>query len=64
MKLWEYSIAWRYSSENWEVGIIKAETKEKAKEILRTANPEAISINIYDTIEDIGDNSYHTIYSH
>lgn len=64
MKLWEYSIAWRYSSENWEIGVVKAETKEDAERLVREANPSIIYCSVWDTISDLADNQVYTIYSH
>ncbi len=63
MKLFEYHLAWRFSSENWEVGIIKAESVEDAEKILKKENPTAITCSVYDTIEDIKDNESYSIYS-
>lgn len=62
MRLFEYNVAWRFSSENWEVGVVKAETKESAEEILKQKFPDAISINVYDTLEP-DDNEVYAIYS-
>lgn len=64
MKLFEYSIAWRFSSENWEIGLVKAESKEKAEELVRESNPGIIHCSIYDTIEGIADNEIYSLYSH
>lgn len=63
MKLFEYSVAWKYSSENWEVGIVKASSREEAEELLRKEYPNAISISVYDTIDNLSDNEIYCIYS-
>ncbi len=41
-KIFVYSLYWRYASENFEHGIIKAESKEEAIETLKKANPTII----------------------
>lgn len=63
MKFWEYYIAWKYSSENWEIGIVKAESKEQAEKLVRDAKPSIIFCDIYDTIDDLSDNEVYTLYS-
>ena len=48
LKLFLYSVWWRYSSENFEEGIIKAESIEDAEKRLKKIYPECIGCNARD----------------
>jgi hypothetical protein len=62
MNLYVYSIAWRYSSENFEYGIIKANSEKEAEEILKRINPTAIHVSAWEPEFD-SDGTY-SVYSH
>lgn len=46
MKLFYYSVWWRYSSDNFEYGIIQAESEEQAKETVDKARPGNIGVSV------------------
>lgn len=62
MNLYVYSIAWRYSSENFEYGIIKAGSEKEAEEILKRDNPTAIYIAAWEPEFDSSGTC--SVYSH
>ena len=52
MKLYYYAVWWRYSSDNFAYGIVKAETREEAKDKVNKANPGNIDIAVSDIEDD------------
>ncbi len=52
MKLFEFHVFWRYSSENYEKGVVWAENEERAKDKLTNAPQykDCIGISIYGEI--------------
>ena len=62
MKLFVLHIYWRFSSENFEYGIIYAKDELEAEQKARLSNPTAMNINAYEVEPD--SNGYYMIYSH
>jgi len=62
MKLFQYHICWKYSSENFEFGIIQANSIEEAEATLKRANPNIIGCNVYEIFYD--EYGICEIYSH
>lgn len=62
MNIYQYHICWKYSSENFEFGIIKANSIEEAEATLKRINPNIIGCYVYETYFD--ENGIQEIYSH
>ncbi len=62
MNTYVYSIAWRFSSENFSYGIIKADSVKEAEEKLQKANPSAIHIAAWEI--EFDEDGIYEVYSH
>jgi hypothetical protein len=62
MKLFNVNVSWRYASENFEYGVIQAESEEQAKQKLKEIFPDALSISVYEI--EFDNNGYHSVYEH
>jgi hypothetical protein len=62
MKLFILHIFWKYSAENFEYGIIKAENAEEAEKKGKQLNPDCIDIYAYEL--EFDNDGYCSIYKH
>lgn len=62
MNLYQISVYWKYSSENYEYGIMKADSEEDAIAKVKLIYPEAIKIFAYEPVFD--ESGYSVIFSH
>lgn len=62
MKTYIANIYWRFSSENFEYGLIQANSEEEAKTKLKALNPNALSVYAYEL--EFDSDGYCPIYEH
>jgi hypothetical protein len=52
MNIYEYKISWMATHYNRQSGIIQADSKEEAKDVLKYLHPHALEIEVFDPIFD------------